>query len=90
MKIYVETKQDRSANSTTVTCQGRLRYHRAARGDTHGGAPTVLNMVVNAPTADRRRLAGPMHVMTGAAATRRLVTHVGARFRHLPRPCLVP
>ncbi|XP_062209780.1 butanoate--CoA ligase AAE1-like isoform X1 [Phragmites australis] len=32
-----------------------------------GGAPTVLNMIVNAPAADRKPLPGPVRVMTGGA-----------------------
>ncbi|XP_037426608.1 probable acyl-activating enzyme 1, peroxisomal isoform X1 [Triticum dicoccoides] len=37
-------------------------------GVTHmGGAPTVLNMIVNAPAADRRPLPGTVRVMTGGA-----------------------
>ncbi|XP_062211945.1 butanoate--CoA ligase AAE1-like [Phragmites australis] len=32
-----------------------------------GGAPTVLNMIVNAPVADRKPLPGPVRVMTGGA-----------------------
>lgn len=32
-----------------------------------GGAPTVLNMIINAPSSDRRRLPGKVVVMTGAA-----------------------
>ncbi|XP_066164212.1 probable acyl-activating enzyme 1, peroxisomal isoform X2 [Oryza sativa Japonica Group] len=41
----------------------------ARHGVTHmGGAPTVLNMIANAPAADRRALPGPVRVMTGGAA----------------------
>ncbi|KAF7050952.1 hypothetical protein CFC21_059245 [Triticum aestivum] len=37
-------------------------------GVTHmGGAPMVLNMIVNAPAADRRPLPGMVRVMTGSA-----------------------
>ncbi|KAG8073340.1 hypothetical protein GUJ93_ZPchr0006g43292 [Zizania palustris] len=37
-------------------------------GVTHmGGAPTVLNMIINAPAADRKALPGPVRVMTGGA-----------------------
>ncbi|XP_071913383.1 butanoate--CoA ligase AAE1-like isoform X2 [Coffea arabica] len=32
-----------------------------------GGAPTVLNMIINAPSVDRRLLLGKVIVMTGAA-----------------------
>ncbi|XWS20854.1 hypothetical protein CRYUN_Cryun30bG0004600 [Craigia yunnanensis] len=32
-----------------------------------GGAPTVLNMIINAPASDQRRLPGKVVVMTGAA-----------------------
>ncbi|KAK8572606.1 hypothetical protein V6N13_048190 [Hibiscus sabdariffa] len=32
-----------------------------------GGAPTVLNMIINAPASDQRRLSGKVVVMTGAA-----------------------
>ncbi|XVF35838.1 hypothetical protein REPUB_Repub19eG0005500 [Reevesia pubescens] len=32
-----------------------------------GGAPTVLNMIINAPSSDKRRLPGKVVVMTGAA-----------------------
>lgn len=32
-----------------------------------GGAPTVLNMIINAPTADRKPLPGPVRVMTAGA-----------------------
>ncbi|XP_027075637.1 probable acyl-activating enzyme 1, peroxisomal [Coffea eugenioides] len=32
-----------------------------------GGAPTVLNMIINAPSVDRRLLPGKVIVMTGAA-----------------------
>ncbi|XP_037437076.1 probable acyl-activating enzyme 1, peroxisomal [Triticum dicoccoides] len=40
----------------------------ARHGVTHmGGAPTVLNMIVNAPAADRRPLPGTVRVMTGGA-----------------------
>ncbi|KAL6660262.1 hypothetical protein ACP70R_002384 [Stipagrostis hirtigluma subsp. patula] len=40
----------------------------ARHGVTHmGGAPTVLNMILNAPAADRRPLPGPVRVMTGGA-----------------------
>nr|BAJ91230.1 predicted protein [Hordeum vulgare subsp. vulgare] len=40
----------------------------ARNGVTHmGGAPTVLNMIVNAPAADRRLLPGTVRVMTGGA-----------------------
>ncbi|CAL4928893.1 unnamed protein product [Urochloa decumbens] len=40
----------------------------ARHGVTHmGGAPTVLNMIANAPPADRRPLPGPVRVMTGGA-----------------------
>uniref|UniRef100_A0ACD5YVF5 Uncharacterized protein n=1 Tax=Avena sativa TaxID=4498 RepID=A0ACD5YVF5_AVESA len=40
----------------------------ARHGVTHmGGAPTVLNMVVNAPAEDRRPLPGTVRVMTGGA-----------------------
>ncbi|KAM0914240.1 hypothetical protein ACQ4PT_011667 [Festuca glaucescens] len=41
----------------------------ARQGVTHmGGAPTVLNMIVNAPAGDRRPLPGTVRVMTGGAA----------------------
>ncbi|KXG40238.1 probable acyl-activating enzyme 1, peroxisomal [Sorghum bicolor] len=40
----------------------------ARHGVTHmGGAPTVLNMIANAPPADRMPLPGPVRVMTGGA-----------------------
>ncbi|KAM3316252.1 hypothetical protein ACQJBY_034403 [Aegilops geniculata] len=40
----------------------------ARHGVTHmGGAPTVLNMILNAPAADRRPLPGTVRVMTGGA-----------------------
>ncbi|RLN40478.1 putative acyl-activating enzyme 1, peroxisomal [Panicum miliaceum] len=40
----------------------------ARHGVTHmGGAPTVLNMIANAPPADRKPLPGPVRVMTGGA-----------------------
>uniref|UniRef100_A0A453J3W5 4-coumarate--CoA ligase n=1 Tax=Aegilops tauschii subsp. strangulata TaxID=200361 RepID=A0A453J3W5_AEGTS len=40
----------------------------ARHGVTHmGGAPTVLNMILNAPTADRKPLPGTVRVMTGGA-----------------------
>ncbi|CAM0870541.1 unnamed protein product [Alopecurus aequalis] len=40
----------------------------ARHGVTHmGGAPTVLNMITNAPAGDRRPLPGPVRVMTGGA-----------------------
>uniref|UniRef100_A0ACD5WEG7 Uncharacterized protein n=1 Tax=Avena sativa TaxID=4498 RepID=A0ACD5WEG7_AVESA len=40
----------------------------ARHGVTHmGGAPTVLNMIVNAPPADRKPLPGTVRVMTGGA-----------------------
>jgi acyl-CoA synthetase (AMP-forming)/AMP-acid ligase II len=40
----------------------------ARHGVTHmGGAPTVLNMVVTAPAADRKPMPGPVRVMTGGA-----------------------
>ncbi|RLN19632.1 putative acyl-activating enzyme 1, peroxisomal [Panicum miliaceum] len=40
----------------------------ARHGVTHmGGAPTVLNMIANAPAADRKPLPGPVRVMTGGA-----------------------
>ncbi|CAN6296642.1 unnamed protein product [Urochloa humidicola] len=40
----------------------------ARQGITHmGGAPTVLNMIANAPPADRTPLPGPVRVMTGGA-----------------------
>ncbi|KAJ1298926.1 hypothetical protein BS78_01G491400 [Paspalum vaginatum] len=40
----------------------------ARHGVTHmGGAPTVLNMIANAPAAERKPLPGPMRVMTGGA-----------------------
>ncbi|CAN6314150.1 unnamed protein product [Urochloa humidicola] len=40
----------------------------ARHGVTHmGGAPTVLNMIANAPPAHRRPLPGPVRVMTGGA-----------------------
>uniref|UniRef100_A0A0D9VP80 Serine acetyltransferase N-terminal domain-containing protein n=1 Tax=Leersia perrieri TaxID=77586 RepID=A0A0D9VP80_9ORYZ len=48
----------------------RLIFEQIARhGVTHmGGAPTVLNMIANAPAADRKPLpAGPVRVMTGGA-----------------------
>ncbi|GJN09176.1 hypothetical protein PR202_ga27158 [Eleusine coracana subsp. coracana] len=47
----------------------RLIFDRIARhGVTHmGGAPTVLNMIVNAPPADRAPLPGPVRVMTGGS-----------------------
>ncbi|TVU48478.1 hypothetical protein EJB05_08116, partial [Eragrostis curvula] len=32
-----------------------------------GGAPTVLNMIANAPASDRKPLPGPVRVMTGGA-----------------------
>ncbi|OMP09688.1 AMP-dependent synthetase/ligase [Corchorus olitorius] len=44
-------------------------YHNIAKHKvTHmGGAPTVLNMIINAPASDRRHLPGKVVVMTGAA-----------------------
>ncbi|KAF0893276.1 hypothetical protein E2562_023918 [Oryza meyeriana var. granulata] len=40
----------------------------ARYGVTHmGGAPSVLNMIANAPAADRKVLPGPVRVMTGGA-----------------------
>jgi acyl-CoA synthetase (AMP-forming)/AMP-acid ligase II len=40
----------------------------ARHGVTHmGGAPTVLNMIANAPAPERRPLPGPVRVMTGGA-----------------------
>ncbi|GJN30211.1 hypothetical protein PR202_gb18500 [Eleusine coracana subsp. coracana] len=47
----------------------RVIFDRIARhGVTHmGGAPTVLNMIVNAPPADRAPLPGPVRVMTGGS-----------------------
>jgi acyl-CoA synthetase (AMP-forming)/AMP-acid ligase II len=48
---------------------GKVIFDSIARhGVTHmGGAPTVLNMIVNAPAADRSPLPGTVRVMTGGA-----------------------
>ncbi|XP_022769352.1 probable acyl-activating enzyme 1, peroxisomal [Durio zibethinus] len=43
---------------------GNIARHKV----THmGGAPTVLNMIINAPASDQRHLPGKVVVMTGAA-----------------------
>jgi acyl-CoA synthetase (AMP-forming)/AMP-acid ligase II len=48
----------------------------ARHGVTHmGGAPTVLNMIVNAPAADRTPLRGPVRVMTGGSPPPPRVLH---------------
>ncbi|KAE8658920.1 putative acyl-activating enzyme 2 [Hibiscus syriacus] len=52
---------------TNVAAGGIFRNISKHRVTHMGGAPTVLNMIINAPASDQSRLPGKVMVMTGAA-----------------------
>ncbi|KAL5219056.1 hypothetical protein ABZP36_019740 [Zizania latifolia] len=56
-----------------------------------GGAPTVLNMIINAPAAERKALPGPVRVMTGGAPTvlNMIINAPAAERKALPGPVRV-